>query len=183
MHHVAGTHAISIEIATLKSLPGNADWMRYVHNAAVQRSGRPHWGQYNKLVELDVVMLYGSQLNEWREKLLRVSGTSTLFSNHYCRSRGLEPQSIAREVTSVGRREKFGRIVQLCSEGAFWSPVSVTQAVREIQSGAIRYFSRAGNSIALLRVVSDGHGGFYVRSQRDANAADNLEHLPACPGT
>jgi hypothetical protein len=180
MHSVAGTHAISIECATLKSLPGNADWMKYAHNAATRRNGRPHWGQYNKLDELGVVMLYGSQLNDWREALLSVSGNSTLFSNHYCRSRGLEPTSIAREVTAARRRSGHGGITHLCDQGAFWSPVAVTQAIKEIESGAIRYFSRAGGKIALLAVVKDNRGGKYLRSQPDVSTADNLDDLPAC---
>jgi hypothetical protein len=125
-------------------------------------------------------MLYGSQLNEWREALLSVSGTDTLFSNHYCRSRGLEPTSIAREVTAVSRRDGHRGITHLCNDGASWSPVPVAQAIREIQSGAIRYFSRAGDLIAPLRIVSDGHGGHYLRSQSDAHAADNLDNLPPC---
>jgi len=180
MHRVGGTHAISIEAATLKNLPGNPDWMKYAHNAATRRNGRPHWGQYNKLNELGVVMLYGSQLNEWREALLSVSGSSTLFSNHYCRSRGLEPTSIAREVTAVRRGKGHRGITHLCAQDAFWSPVTVAQAIREIESGAIRYFTRAGNRIAPLSVVKDGHGSKYLRSQRDVTAADNLDNLPPC---
>ncbi|MBL8252377.1 MAG: FAD-binding protein [Candidatus Competibacter sp.] len=99
MHNVTGTHAVSIELATLKFLPGNLAWMQYVHRAAVQRGGRPHWGQYNKLDESNVSMLYGSALNEWRKALLQVSGESRLFSNNFCRVRGLEP--IARRMTAT----------------------------------------------------------------------------------
>ena len=179
MHRVTGTHAMSIEISTLKNLPGNLEWMRYVHRAAIQRNGRPHWGQYNKLDELDVAMLYGNLLNEWREALLQVSGVSTLFSNEFCRSRGLEPVAIAREVTAVRKR---GRdvITHLCQKGARWSPVTVNQAIREIQSGAVQYYTRLGDRVVPVQVVDDGRGGNYLRSQADATEQNNLDNLPSC---
>src|SRR5262249_50043500 len=70
MHNVEGARAMSIEIASAKHLDGNAAWMAYVHQAALRYGGRPHWGQYNKLDALDVEMLYGDKLSEWREALL-----------------------------------------------------------------------------------------------------------------
>ena len=175
MHGVQGSHAMSIEIASLKGLDGNAEWMRFVHKLAVERNGRPHWGQYNKLDALDVSMLYGDALNKWREALLRVSGTSTLFSNGYCRSRGLEPTAIIREVTHV-RKTGHGTITQLCNLGAAWSPVSVHQAIRDIDSGTIQYFVKAADRLVPIRVV----GGRYLRSVADDTAADNLDNLPPC---
>ena len=65
---------MSIEIASLQDLAGNAEWMKYVHQLAVSRGGRPHWGQYNKLDALDVSMLDGGSLNAWSQALLRGSG-------------------------------------------------------------------------------------------------------------
>jgi hypothetical protein len=179
MHRVDGAHAVSIEITTLKNLPGNSAWMRYAHDAAVRRGGRPHWGQYNKLSELNVAVLYGNLLNEWREALLGVSGTSMLFSNEFCRSRGLEPTSIVRPVTAV-RKDRQGVITHLCQDGARWSPVPVDQAILEIQSGAIQYFTSRDDKIALVKVVRDGHGGVYLRSVADGTTTDNLDNLPAC---
>ena len=149
--------------------------MQYVHRAAVQRGGRPHWGQYNKLDEFNVAMLYGNALNEWREALLKVSGESRLFSNNFCRVRGLEPKSIARHVTAV-RRTKQGVTTHLCNEGAHWSPVSVGQAIREIESGVIQYFTQVGNRLAVVHVVN-GPNGPYLRSQADPTSQNNLDSL------
>jgi hypothetical protein len=179
MHRVAGTHAISIEITSLKNLPGNSAWMRYAHDAGVRRGGRPHWGQYNKLGELDVAVLYGDGLNEWREALLSVSGISMLFSNDFSRARGLEPTAIAREVTAV-RQDAQRAITHLCHDGARWSPVSVDQAIEEIQSRAIQYFTTWDDKIALVKVVNDGHGGVYLRSVANGTTTDNLDNLPPC---
>ena len=173
MHGVSGSHAMSIEISSLQGLPGNAEWMAYVHRRAVARGGRPHWGQYNKLDAFDVAMLFGSSLNEWREALLQVSGTSTRFSNEFSRSRGLEPVAIAREVTAV-RKGRGEVVTHLCNEGAAWSPVSVRQAVREIDSGTILYFVRTGDHSVPIRTV----GGRYLRTQADDSSDNNLDNLP-----
>jgi Protein of unknown function (DUF3892) len=176
MHHVRGPRAISIEISTLKDLPGNLAWMAYVHQAAVRRNGRPHWGQYNKLQALDVEMLYGDSLNQWREALLSVSGTSAVFSNAFTRQRGLEPMAIVREVTSVKKVKET--ITHICNDLAAWSPVAVAQAVTDIQAGTFKYVARSGNAVALIQVISNGHGGFFLRTQPDGTAADNLDNLP-----
>jgi hypothetical protein len=177
MHNVEGSHAISIEIASLKFLPGNAEWLQYVHRAAVQRNGRPHWGQYNKLSEFNVAMLYGSALNQWREALLRVSGDSVTFSNNFCRARGLEPRAIARQVTSV-RKTRIGEVItHLCNDGAHWSPVSVGQAIQEIESGTIQYFTQQDDHLAIVHVVHDRRAGSYLRSGADATGRNNLDNL------
>ena len=145
----------------------------------MSRGGRPHWGQYNKLSELNVAVLYGEGLNEWREALLGVSGTSALFSSEFCRARGLEPVAIARAVTAV-RKDGQGVITHLCHDGARWSPVPVDQAILEIQGRAIQYFTTWGDKIALVKVVNDGHGGVYLRSVADGTTTDNLDNLPPC---
>jgi len=176
MHHVTGRRAIAIEIASVKNLAGNAAWMAYVHQAAIRHNGRPHWGQYNKLDALTVAMLYGESLNEWREALLAVSGTSTQFSNAFTRQRGLEPNGLVREVTSV--KKKGGTITHVCNDGASWSPVAVADAIGQIQGGLASYVTRRGDYGALIKVVSDGHGGYYLRSQSDETSADNLDSLP-----
>jgi len=175
MHGVSGPLAMSIEIASLKGLSGNEAWMRYVHDLAVASGGRPHWGQYNKLDALDVSMLYGSALNRWREALLRVSGTSMRFSNAFCRARGLEPTAIVREVTAT-RKVANGVISHLCNPGEAWSPAPVAQAIREIQSGTIKYFVKAANRLVAIRVVD----GRYLRTVADDTSADNLDNLPPC---
>jgi hypothetical protein len=179
MHNVSGSRAISIEIASVKNLRGNGAWMSYLHQAAVRHNGRPHWGQYNKLDALNVAMLYGDALSEWREALFSVSGDSTVFSNDFTRQRGLEPTSIARAVTSV-KKSSRGRITHLCHAGEPWSPVTASEAIKQIQAGTVRYVAVAGDSIAVIRVVRDGHGGFYLRTVSDKLAPNNLRNLPLC---
>jgi hypothetical protein len=176
MHHVTGKRAISIEIASIKNLLGNAAWMAFVHQAAIRYNGCPHWGQYNKLDAVTVAMLYGDSLNAWREALFSVSNTSTVFSNEFTRQRGLEPLGIVREVTSV--RKRSGTITHLCNDGQSWSPVAVSPAIQEIQARTVKYIARRGDSAALIKVVNDGRGGFYLRTQADQTSADNLDNLP-----
>jgi len=65
--------------------------MAFVQSTALRHGGRPHWGQYNKLVEQQVRSLYQERFTNWRESLYRVSLASTIFSNGFTRQRGLEP--------------------------------------------------------------------------------------------
>jgi Protein of unknown function (DUF3892) len=176
MHNEFGNNrAISIEIASLKNLPGNAAWMSYVHQAAVRYGGRPHWGQYNKLDTVDTAMLYAGSFNPWREALTSVSGTSKLFSNAFTHKRGLEPVSIIREVTAV-RKGRKGPISRLCNDDAPWSPVSVRQAIREIRAGTAKYFARFEDDLVEIRVVD----GRYLRTAADDTEQNNLDNLPRC---
>ena len=176
MHNFPSQRAVSIEFTTMKGLPGNSDWMRYLQSAALRFGGRPHWGQYNKLNELQVMALYGANLMEWREALLRVCGESTLFSNRFTRQRGLEPLNIVRQVMSV-RRTGQGVITHLCGAvGSEWSPVTVDDAVKQIKTGVARYFTQTGNQVAFLEVVSDK----YLRTRPDMAEANNLDSLPNC---
>ena len=180
MHNVTG-RAVSFELASLKPLAGNVPWLTYCHYAAVRRNGRPHWGQFNKMQALDTAVLYGDSLNSWREGLLALqrltnSADSSIFSNAFTRRRGLEPAGIARDVTSV--KKKHGTITHLCNDGASWSPVTVAQAIEDIRAGTVHYFARRDDSRAAIAVVSDGHGGFYLRTRADRTSRDNLDKLP-----
>jgi hypothetical protein len=177
MHNVSGPRAMSIEIASAKDLPGNAGWMSYVHEAGVRFNGRPHWGQYNKLSELSVEMLYAASLPAWREALLSVTGESTLFSNDFTRRRGLEPKRIVRLVTSV-KKTKRDTITHLCNDDESWSPVRVADAIQQIQAGTAIYIAVGGENFSFIDVVSDGQGGFYLRSRPDQTSDDNLDNLP-----
>jgi hypothetical protein len=174
MHNFDSQRAVSIEFATMKGLPDNRDWMQYLQREALQRGGRPHWGQVNKLNELEVTALYGKNLIVWREALLRVSGESAIFSNHFTRQRGLEPLNIVRQVTSV-RRTPHGVTTHLCGPtGSEWSPISVADAIRQIKAGIARYFTQAGDKVAFLEVV----GNEYLRTTPDAAVENNLDYLP-----
>jgi hypothetical protein len=176
MHNGYGMNrASSIEIASLKNLPGNAAWMSYVHQAAVRYGGRPHWGQYNKLDAVDTAMLYAGALTPWREALTIVSGTSKVFSNEFTRKRGIEPVSILREVTAVRKGPKH-TISHLCNKDAPWSPVTVRQAIREIRAGTAKYFARFEDTLVEIRVVD----GRYLRTVADDTERNNLDNLPRC---
>ena len=51
-------------------------------------------------------------------------------------------------------------------------------AIEQIQSGLASYVTRRGEYGSLIKVVSDGHGGFYLRSEADQTSSDNLDNLP-----
>jgi len=181
MHNIGSNRAVSFELASIKPLAGNFAWLLYCHHAAVRRNGRPHWGQFNKMQALDTAMLYGDSLNSWREGLValqRITNQpdSSLFSNAFTRQRGLEPSGIARDVTSV--KKDHGTITHLCNDAASWSPVTVAQAIDDIRRGTVFYFARRDDARAPIVIVSDGHGGFYLRSRADNTSRDNLDKLP-----
>jgi len=118
-------------------------------------------------------------LVRWREALLSVSGTSTVFSNHYTRQRGLEPTGTLREVTAT-RKLPDGVITHLCDgAGATWGPVAVQDAIVQIEDGSVAYFTNIGGVAAHVNVVDDPQGK-YLRSQADETTANNLDDLPGC---
>jgi hypothetical protein len=172
MHNVRGQFAVSIEFSTLQNLPDNDAWMKYVHDRALIWGGRPHWGQYNKPTPLDVMYMYGDSLNRWREALLRVSGTSMVFSNNFCRLRGLEPTAIVREITST-MQTRDGVITHICNDAMPWSPVPRHVAIDEIQAGVVKYFVRSRGGLVGIHVV----GGEYLRTDPNDTLEDNLDNL------
>lgn len=181
MHNVSSARAVSFELASIKPLSGNVAWLLWCHHAAIRRNGRPHWGQFNKMQALDTAMLYGDALNNWREGLLALErltqqSNSTIFSNAFTRQRGLEPEGIARDVTSV--KKKKGTITHLCNDSASWSPVTVGEAIQQIRARTIHYFARREDSRAAIVVVSDGQAGFHLRTVADKTSRNNLDELP-----
>ena len=176
MHNIASPQAVSIEITTIKGLPDNIAWMEYIQRAALFCGGRPHWGQYNKLNELQVISLYGKDLMSWREALLRVSQESTTFSNHFTRQRGLEPLNILREIVSVRRTEQ-GVTTHLCGPvGSEWSPISVKDVIHQISAGIAQYFTHVHDKVAFLDVIDNE----YLRTRPDTMLDNNLDNLPEC---
>jgi hypothetical protein len=115
---------------------------------------------------------------KWREALVRVSANARLFSNRYTRRRGLEPSGMMREVTGVIREQRLkmppGRVTHLLGGGAAWSPVPVQQAVREIESGAVIYFTGGGGREAIVHVATR-NGRKYLRTGPDGVGENNLE--------
>lgn len=82
-----------------------------------------------------------------------------------------------RRVTRTGKDED-GDIISLCSD-AWWSPVSTSQAIKEIESGVYRYYVKAGIEEADIHVVQ-GPTRKYLRTDPDKKTVDNLDELPDC---
>lgn len=180
MHNVEAPMAVSIETASLKDLQGNAQWFPFVETIATAGGGRPHWGQINSLTAPEVEQLYHDHLNTWREALLHISGTSRTFSNNYTRRRGLEPQGIIREVTGTGKSHEKpteGNILYLCGDSkSDWSPISLAHAIRDIETGVAKYYTRVEEGWADIEVVA----GRYLRTTADSTTRNNLDDLPDC---
>ena len=142
MHAFEAPYAVSIEFTTLLGLPDNAAWMAQVQREAIAHGGRPHWGQYNDLDEVDVLVAYGARLMKWREALVRTSGSSMTFSNAFTRRRGLEPQNLMRAVRAA-RRTQDGVVTHLCGgPDASWPTVTVADAIVQINTGFAQYVER-----------------------------------------
>ncbi|MED5603132.1 MAG: DUF3892 domain-containing protein [Pseudomonadota bacterium] len=86
---------------------------------------------------------------------------------------------IERAVIQTGK-DKDGDITALCHAGQFWSPRRKADAIRDIESGACKYYvpMRSGSRTP-IRVV-DGPNGKYLRSDWDQTERNNLDHLPDC---
>lgn len=82
-----------------------------------------------------------------------------------------------RRVTKTGK-DSDGDITQLCSD-EWWSPVSSSQAIVDIENGTHRYYVRTGSAEADVHVV-DGPTRKYLRTDPDQTEVDNLDDLPDC---
>jgi hypothetical protein len=84
-----------------------------------------------------------------------------------------------RPVRKTGR-DGAGDITSLCNDGSAWSPVSKSQAIRDIETGAHRYHvpwrsGRTENRVVVDPSVKDGK---YLRADRDNTQKNNLDDLP-----
>ncbi|MBN8595816.1 MAG: FAD-binding protein [Anaerolineae bacterium] len=181
MHNISTTYVVSIEVATLKGLPDNAVYMRFVETLALHYGGRPHWGQINKLNEAQVLRLYGDRVNRWRDALLRVVGAETTFSNTFTRQRGLEPVGISRQIVGV-RRATNGSITHICGPaGSNWSPITVADAIQHILTGAVIYSVRIAGQNVPIRVNNDFFSGLPSLVVDTLGTGLNaLDQLPRC---
>lgn len=82
-----------------------------------------------------------------------------------------------RRVTRTGK-DKDGDITSLCSD-AWWSPISISQAIKDIESGTYRYYVKSGTEEADIHVVQ-GPTRKYLRTDPDKTTVDNLDELPDC---
>ena len=107
----------------------------------------------------------------WREGLLALEritaqADSRIFSNAFTRQRGLEPVAIARDVTSV--KKKQGTITHLCNDAASWSPVTVAQAIEDSRrpGGVLDQLARTTRESPLRALALAFVVGWIIARQR-----------------
>ena len=83
-----------------------------------------------------------------------------------------------RAVTKTGK-DRDGDITSLCEAGAYWSPRSKAEAIRDIESGVHTYHVPWTSGRTEIRVVQ-GASGKYLRTDRDNTPRNNLDELPDC---
>ena len=83
-----------------------------------------------------------------------------------------------RAVRKTGKASD-GDITRLCDDGAGWSPVAKSQAIRDIESGAHSYYVPWQSGNTEIRVVN-GPTGKYLRTDRDNTTKNNLLDLADC---
>lgn len=75
-------------------------------------------------------------------------------------------------------KTRLGEVItHLCNGDAHWSPVSVGQAIAEIESGTIQYYTQEQDRLAIVHVVHDRRAGSYLRSGADATGRNNIDNL------
>jgi hypothetical protein len=85
------------------------------------------------------------------------------------------------EMREVKRTQKRGRnVIGLCNPGQPWSPVSETQAVRDIRSRGIRYFVNTTGRPVFVNVMNGGENGHFLQTTPDGVRENNLIELPDC---
>jgi hypothetical protein len=105
-------------------------------------------------------------------------GGHPLYVSYTTNSR--EPGVVTPRQVTHTRKDAGGDVTHLCGgTGAGWGPVPVATAIQQIRSGAKTYFTSVGGVSAFVRVVN-APGGPYLRTDRDATTANNLDQLPDC---
>lgn len=84
-----------------------------------------------------------------------------------------------RQVTHT-TKDQDGDIIALCNPGMFWSPVSKSQAIRDIESNTHSYYVKSGIKEVYIHVVKKGDGSKYLRTDPDSTDKNNLDELPDC---
>ena len=87
-----------VEFFFLRGLRGADAFYDRLHNLAVLRGGIPHWGLKHKLNATRVDQIYGANVVQWRQSLLRIilgggPNTRTTFRTTFSVDRNLEPPS------------------------------------------------------------------------------------------
>ena len=78
------------------------------------------------------------------------------------------------------RKDNHGDILGLCNFGQYWSPRSKADAIRDIESGLVRYYVPWNDGTKTLIRVVNGASGKYLRTDKDQTSRNNLDDLPDC---
>ena len=163
-----------------------ADW-----NSRFFDGGMLHWGLENDALSRDrfensaVTRPYrtgspSSKLVVFKAIKKMLQGDHPpVFDNWFVRRLGLDDYLC--EMREVTHTQKRGRnVIGLCNPGQPWSPVSETQAVRDIRSRGIRYFVNTTGTPVFVNVMDGGETGHFLQTTSDGIAANNLIELPEC---
>ncbi len=78
------------------------------------------------------------------------------------------------------RKDRDGDILALCYSGETWSPRAKADAIRDIETGAHRYYVPWSDGKSTWIHVVDGPTGKYLRTDKDDTTRNNLDDLPDC---
>lgn len=83
-----------------------------------------------------------------------------------------------RRVTR-SRKDGAGNITALCNPAEVWSPRASSLVIEDIEDERHTYYVNEAGWRADVRVVN-GPNGKYLRTDADAQSANNLDNLPDC---
>lgn len=77
------------------------------------------------------------------------------------------------------RKDNRGNITAIGNPGEWWSPVSSSQAIRDIESKVHSYYVEWRSSPYRTEIkVVHGSSGKYLRTDHDSTTRNNLDDLP-----
>ena len=82
-----------------------------------------------------------------------------------------------RPVTHT-RKDNSGNITAIGKPGESWSPRTISDAIRDIETGVERYYVPWPEKSTWIEVVN-GANGKYLRADRDSTTRNNLDDLPS----
>lgn len=87
---------------------------------------------------------------------------------------------MSRRQVTRSAKDRDGDILALCKPGEFWSPRQKRDAIRDIETGAHRYYVDWSDGKRTEIHVVQGPTGKYLRTDRDNTSRNNLDDLPDC---
>ena len=87
---------------------------------------------------------------------------------------------MARRQVTRTKKTANNHIAALCNPGATWSPRTKRDAVRDIDSGAHRYYVIVAGQEVDIHTFSDSDGDRHLRTDPDKTKRNNLLELPDC---